>query len=295
MSGGTMEKHSDNQIMSELKSFTDKDKALRHLMITLEAVNDRLKESESLKTNFLSNIRNEINNPLTAIMGLSQQIMEGSVRDFNIILKNARIIFSEAFDLDFQLRNIFIAAEIEAGESSFCASNVDINALMQNTMTAFGHKANQKNISLIYSHKSLYISDENHIFMTDPEKLRLIVSNLLNNAIEFSTDKAKVELETKRNGKNLIFSIRDYGIGFHMDNEKIIFERFRQLDTGTRRTHRGHGLGLSITKDLTELFGGTISVESAEGRGSFFIVSIPELEPETQTDVCSDDGNVFIF
>ena len=290
-----MEKHSDNPIMSGLKNFTDKDKALRHLMTTLEAVNDRLKESESLKTNFLSNIRNEINNPLTAIMGLSQQIMEGTIPDLNIIEKTAGIIFSEAFDLDFQLRNIFIAAEIEAGESSLCASNVNIDAFVQNTMNAFGHKADQKRISLIYSPKSSHIPDERHIFKTDPEKLRLIISNLLNNAVEFSPDKAKVELETKRNGKNLIFSIRDYGIGFHMDNEKLIFERFRQLDTGARRTHRGHGLGLSITKDIIELFGGTISVESAEGKGSFFIVSIPELEPETQTNAFSDDGNVFIF
>ena len=71
--------------MSGLKSFTDKDKALRHLMTTLEAVNDRLKESESLKTNFLSNIRNEINNPLTAIMGLSQQIMEGTIPDLILL------------------------------------------------------------------------------------------------------------------------------------------------------------------------------------------------------------------
>ena len=132
--------------------------------------------------------------------------------------------------------------------------------------------------------------------MTDPEKLRLVVSNLMNNAIEFSPDKATVELDTIQNGKLLTFSVRDYGIGFHMDNDRLIFERFRQLDTGARRTHRGHGLGLSITKDIIELFGGTISVESAEGKGSSFIVSIPELEPETQTNASfSDDGNVFIF
>ncbi len=207
-----------------------------------------------------------------------------------------RIIFSEAFDLDFQLRNIFIAAELEAGESSLCASNVDVDAFMQNTMNAFVHKANQKKISLIFSQKSLHNARENHVFMTDPEKLSLIVSNLLNNAIEFSPDKATVELDTIQNGKRLTFSVRDYGIGFHMDNEKVIFERFRQLDTGARRTHRGHGLGLSITKDIIGLFGGTISVESAEGKGSLFIVSIPELEPETQINApFSDDGNVFIF
>ena len=92
-----MEKHPDKPLMSGFKSFTDKDRALRQLMITLEAVNDRLKESESLKTNFLSNIRNEINNPLTAIMGLSQQIMEGTVSGFQYYSKEHKNNFFRDF------------------------------------------------------------------------------------------------------------------------------------------------------------------------------------------------------
>ena len=132
-----------------------------------------------------------------------------------------------------------------------------------------------------------------NVFRTDPEKLRLILSNLMSNAIEFSRERGIIELQAKRDGNMLVFSVRDYGIGFSMESETIVFERFRQLDTGARRRHRGHGLGLSITKDLVDLFGGTISVVSAHDKGSVFSVSVPEAEQTEGIDTFSDDGNVF--
>ena len=133
------------QMINKLKSSSEKDRAsrqqLRKLMKTLEEVNKKLKEAESLKTNFLSHIRNEINNPLTSIMGLSEQIIHGSNLNPDTIQKTAEMIYSETFDLDFQLRNIFVAAELEAGEHIMNVSNVDVNALIQSTITSFRHKA----------------------------------------------------------------------------------------------------------------------------------------------------------
>jgi signal transduction histidine kinase len=274
---------------------SEKDTALRHLMKTLEIVNDKLKESESLKTHFLSNIRNEINNPLTAIMGLSQQLMEGPDLDVSAMQNMSEVIYSEAFDLDFQLRNIFAAAELEAGEQSLSVSNVDTDALIQSVIQSFHHRVDQKNIHVIYSYKSINVDRGSNVFRTDPERLRLILSNLMSNAIAFSREGGIIELHAKRDGNMLVFSVRDYGIGFSMESETIVFERFRQLDTGARRRHRGHGLGLSITKDLVDLFGGTISVVSAPDKGSVFIVSVPVADQTEGIDAFSDDGNVFIF
>jgi signal transduction histidine kinase len=292
-----MEKYTDKEVTRAGKQSAEneKDSALRQLMKTLEAVNDKLKESESLKTHFLSNIRNEINNPLSSIMGLSEQLIKGLHKDPHMRVSIAKTIFSEAFDLDFQLRNIFAAAELEAGEYTLSLSHVDIDALMKSTICSFKHKADQKGIEIVYSCRSTKESGENTFFLIDPEKLKLILSNLLSNAIEFSADLGKIELKVKRDGKNLSFSMRDYGIGFHMDDQDIIFERFRQLDTGVRRQHRGHGLGLSIAKDLIEIFGGTISVTSEQGKGTNFIVFIPEAKQTDGIEVYSDDGNVFIF
>lgn len=294
-----MERPTDNELIGGLRNLHVQDRALKeqlkNLTKNLEDLNTKLKESESLKTNFLSNIRNEINNPITTIMGLSEQIIRRLHSDPVSVQKTAELIYSDAFDLDFQFRNIFVAAELEAGEYVSSISNVDVESLIIRTINSFKHKAERKQLSVSYSYKSIYETEEENYFKTDSEKLKLILSNLLSNAIEFSLEDGKIELNIKRDDKYLVFAMKDYGIGFDMGDEKKIFERFRQLDTGMRRRHGGHGLGLSIIKDLIELFGGTISVISSQGQGSVFTVLIPEVESIEKIDVFSDDGNVFVF
>lgn len=294
-----MERPTKNELVGGLKNLHKQERTLReqlkNLMRTLEDVNIKLKESESLKTNFLSNIRNEINNPLTSIMGLSEQIINGLHFDQSTIQKTSKLIYSEAFDLDFQLRNIFVAAELEAGEYVPNISNVDVESLFYKTINSFKHKAERKRLTILYAYKSIYETAEENYFKTDAEKLKLILTNLLSNAIEFSPDGERIELNAKRDDKYLVFSLKDCGIGFDMEDQEKIFERFRQLDTGMRRRHGGHGLGLSIIRDLVELFGGTISVTSSKGKGSAFTVSIPEVQTAERIDVFSDDGNVFVF
>jgi signal transduction histidine kinase len=294
-----MERPTENELVGGLKNLHVQDRALKeqlkNLTKNLEELNTKLKESESLKTNFLSNIRNEINNPITTIMGLSEQIIRRLHPDPISVQKTAELIYSDAFDLDFQFRNIFVAAELEAGEYVANISNVDVESLIKRTINAFKHKAERKRLAISYSYKSIYETEDKNYFKTDSEKLKLILSNLLSNAIEFSLDDGKIELNIKRDDKYLVFSMKDYGIGFDMGDQKKIFERFRQLDTGMRRRHGGHGLGLSIIRDLIELFGGTISVISSQGQGSVFTVLIPEVENIEKIDVFSDDGNVFVF
>jgi signal transduction histidine kinase len=294
-----MVKEAGYKMVGTGKSSHDEGKSARHqmrnLMKALEEVNRKLEEAESVKTNFLSNIRNEINNPLTSIMGLSEQILHGLHPAPDVIQKIADTIYSEAFDLDFQLRNIFVAAELEAGEQVLNISNVEVNVLIQNTIHSFQRKADKKKLKISYSYKNSIPGREKKYFKTDSQKLKLILSNLLCNAIEFSMDGGKIELQARMDDKYLVIILKDYGIGFDMKDQKTIFERFRQLDTGMRRKHTGHGLGLSITKDVVEFFGGTISVVSSKGKGSAFTVSVPEVEALEGIDVFSDDGNVFIF
>jgi signal transduction histidine kinase len=268
---------------------------MRDLMKNLEGLNKKLQESESLKSNFLSNVRNEINNPLTSIMGLSEQIMKEVNLEFDSIKQRALMIYSEAFDLDFQLRNIFVAAELEAGEATPSIARVDVNALIKGTINAFRHRANKKDLLVHYSYKSIYETDDENLLKTDPEKLKLILSNLLSNALEFSLDRGRVELVAKRDNKYLVFSVKDNGIGIKEEDQKVIFDRFRQIETGMTRTHRGHGLGLSITRDLVALLRGTINIVSTKDKGSIFMVSIPEADVLMPVDTFSDDGNILVF
>jgi signal transduction histidine kinase len=286
-------------LMKELQKIQKQDKTLKHqlrdLMKNLESLNEKLKDSESFKSGFLSNVRNEINNPLNSIMGLSDQIIKGETLEFDSILQRASMIYSEAFNLDFQLRNIIIAAELESGETARTVALVDVDALIKNTINAFSHTANNKEITFQYTYKSIYKSDEENFLKTDPEKFKLICSNLIANALEFSLDKGRVELVAKRNNNYLVFSVKDNGIGIDEDDHAVIFDRFKQLETGMTRTHGGHGLGLSITRDLVTLLGGTISVVSTKGKGTIFTVSIPEADVPVPVDTFSDDGNILVF
>ena len=288
-------KLTDEELLSELKRHFEENKKMlddeRILIEQLNAVNQKLLASEHLKTNFLSNIRNEINNPIASILELSKNIKEGQM-DIESMKRFASLIFSEIFDLDFQLRNIFLSAEIEAGESPLSVVSVNVSSLISNILESFRAKIEKKSIRLVINNSIA----ENTIFKTDSEKLHLILSNLLANAIQFNNYGGEIEINTKIENNQFYFSIKDNGIGFAQDQLEKIYDRFHQIESGATKTYGGHGLGLSITKALLEILGGKISVYSELGEGSSFIIEINQLDiTEGEEDVYSSDGNDFLF
>ena len=292
-----MEKMSDTLLVEELeKRLLDAGRARNDLVLLtekLEKLNKKLSESERLKGNFLSNIRNEINNPLASILGIARELA-GPVKDDETRQLMARMIFSEAFDLDFQLRNIFIAAELEAGETALHVSRIDVTALIRSVISSFSHRAAEKKVSVEFKCCGDKPADEDLLFMTDAEKLQRVLANLLANAIEFNKPGRKVTIESWKGGSALHVSITDEGIGIPAEERPRLFERFRQIESGTTKRHRGHGLGLSITKALVDLLNGTITVEEAPGGGCIFRIVIQETDA-TGNEVFSEDGNEFLF
>jgi signal transduction histidine kinase len=293
-----MEGLDDNESIKELKKrFQEKNKALydlRALTRKLEAVNKKLQESEALKSNFLSNIRNEINNPLTAIMGLSKQLISpGEQLDSETVLTVANMIHSESFNLDFQLRNIFAAAEIEAGENELGISKVNICKLILDTIEVFSHKSGEKKVSIRFFNECSDDTGNEFFFRTDSLKLNVILYNLLSNSIEYSSENGSVDLKAYLTDGHLNISVADTGEGLDKSEQELIFDRFKQLDTGTMKSHRGHGLGLSVTKSLIEFLNGTIAVSSNRCQGSIFTVTIPESDQEV--DALSVVSNEFLF
>jgi len=280
-------------LLDELKKRLEENRIavanLRAMTQNLEAVNEKLPQSESLKSDFLSNIRNEINNPLTSIMGMEKQIVDRKA-DADTARTMADTMYREAFDLDFQLRNIFSAAEIEAGETTVSVAHVDVTALVRGLIAAFGHKAAEKRLTVV-----LDPGEEQLTFKTDPDKLQKALANLLANSIEFNREGKRVTIRAWRENARLNISMTDEGHGIPEGDRKKVFDRFVQLDTGTRKRHKGHGLGLSITKALIEMLDGAVTLTGAEGKGCVFTVSIAELGTHRAVDVTSGDGNEFIF
>ncbi|MHB8120853.1 MAG: sensor histidine kinase [Desulfuromonadaceae bacterium] len=286
----------DEELIEELSNrFAQSRKAFSDLSVVngkLLEMNERLKRSESLKSNFLSNIRNEINNPLNSIMGLAGQLTIIGAGNEEVTSVSS-LISAEANHLDFQLRNIFMAAELEAGEVNPRCVNMHIASALRDLADSFLHSAAKKNVSLDLV---LPTVEEAHIVVLDAEKFQIIVSNLLSNAIEYSLDGGTVEVSYSVDGEGTLqISVQDHGVGIAPEDQQRIFDRFVQLETGTTRSHLGHGLGLSITKALVDLLQGSITLVSSLGEGTRFTVTIPPCSILDDKDSFSEAGNLFLF
>lgn len=281
------------ELNKRLRGYKDALEKLNELNSQLVEVNKKLTESESLKSHFISNITNELVNPFASILGLSKSIIETSEKNPEKIKKMAFLIYQEAFSLDFQLKNIFAAAEIEAGEALPQISNVNIIELTSGLIENYYNESQQKqiNIELIDN-----ISNDNKtpfLFKTDSEKLTIVLSNLLSNAIKYTNKKGKIVIEIKQEDNMLHISVKDNGIGISQKDQKVIYDRFKRLDDGINSLNRGHGLGLSINKAYIDLLDGELLLESTEEKGSIFTVILPESDIES--DDLSSEGNEIFF
>ncbi len=286
-----MSKPTDDELIEEIRQRFEFNRNalsdLRALTRKLEEMNEKLQESERVKSHFLSNIRNEINNPLSAIMGLSGQLAAGR-HDPERYARTAGMIYAEAFNLDFQLQNIFVAAELEAGEAVPDLAMVDVPAVIAGCLDKLAQRITEKQLQV-----RIELQD-GLAFATDAQKLEVMVINLLANAVEFNPEGGSIEVIAQaRDERELMVSVADTGPGIAAIDREAIFDRFRQLDAGTTKSHRGHGLGLSICWSLAELLGGTLDVDSRPGAGSRFVLTLPRSAVDLK--VRARDANLFIF
>ena len=294
-----MQNLTDEQILQELekrfKEYKNSTKDLRKLTNELTEVNKKLEESEAMKSHFISNITNEIVNPFAAIIGLSKNILESEDESWDKIISMVHLIHSEAFNLDFQLKNIFAAAKIEAGEWAPEITNVDVNQLIKSVIESFKYESDKKEIKIKYSFDIYPGVEKSFYFPTDPEKLNLILTNLISNAIKFSNEKGEIIVKALLKDENLLVSVTDFGAGVSKENKKIIFNRFKKADTGVNIVNRGHGLGLSINKAIIDMLNGNLDLESKPGEKTVFSISIPPGEVINELGGFASDGNEFMF
>ncbi|MBI9065933.1 MAG: HAMP domain-containing histidine kinase [Salinivirgaceae bacterium] len=282
------------QLHAKLNELKSSQKLIERQQDELKLVNEKLAESEALKSHFISNITNEIINPFASILGLSKNIIAAKDSDIIKIKSMAELIHSEAFELDFQLKNIFTAAKIEAGEACPDYVKTDINLLLASIISAYKYKAEQKQLKINFSFELDKKLTETIYFSTDPEKLKLILSNLLSNSIKYSNAANKIEVKGWIDNNKLNVAVKDRGIGIDKKNLEIIFDRFKRLDSSINSINPGHGLGLSVTKALLDLLEGKIDIVSKRNLGSVFTISIPQVEGANTEDYAMD-GNEFIF
>ena len=226
-----MKRLTDEELIEELrKRFTENKKSLQEqkkLAKELKTVNKKLEESESLKSHFISHITNEIINPFASILGLSRNILAVKEQDWDKVKSMVELIHSEAFNLDFQLKNIFIAAKLEAGEAVLEILNIDIPLLITNIIESFSHEAHKKNIQINYLFDPMPGIEKSFYFKTDPEKLRLIIVNLINNALKYSPENSSIEVKGWMKNNKLHISVKDFAarVKGKKQNIAILFGR----------------------------------------------------------------------
>lgn len=230
---------------------------------------ERAEESDRLKTSFLHNISHEIRTPMNAIMGFSSFLDDPELTPENS-KEYVQIIIKSSDQLLAIIDDIIRIASIEAGQVKIQENEININLLCKLIKEQFSPKLREKGVTMLLRTD---FSDEESIISTDSTKLTQILTNLLGNALKF-TQQGYINFGYKRKGKQLEFFVEDSGKGIPQNMQKLIFNRFSQVETADSRNLGGSGLGLSISKAYAEMLGGKIWVTSQLGKGTTFYFTI---------------------
>ncbi|MBL6963914.1 MAG: PAS domain S-box protein [Bacteroidetes bacterium] len=253
----------------------------------------KAEESDRLKTAFLANMSHEIRTPMNAILGFSNLLTDPSL-SIEEIYEYVNIINQRGNDLLQIISDIIDISRIEAGDVRMTMEKVSINHFLRELHASF--------------HKILEFNDKGHVQLllevselpdeavieADPVRLKQVFENLLQNSIKF-TKEGHIKIGYKKGNHEIAFYVEDTGIGIDKNKQNIVFDRFRQANDTHTRDFGGTGLGLAISKNIVDLLGGEMTLESDIGKGTTFFFTIPYSNELTDDaiDLMSDDENLY--
>ena len=236
----------------------------------LEEKNELLEAASKHKSQFLANVSHELRTPLNSIIGFTRIVMrrsEGKLE--NLQKENLQKVLVSAEHLLNLINGLLDLAKIEAGHMEVYSETFKLEEIVRIATATVEPMLRNGNVRLLTE-----IAADLPLIKTDRDKLKQVVLNLLSNSAKF-TEKGEIKVAAWSQNGSMKLTVSDTGIGMSKEALNYIFEEFRQVDMSTTRKYGGTGLGLAIVKRLTNLLGGDIAVESEEGKGTKFTVTLP--------------------
>ena len=247
--------------------FSDHEKLIFDGTIVLFTDVSKMKEIEDMQKQFLSDVSHELKTPMSAIIGSVEILKRDGMESSEIFNEFMDILLKESYRMQNIINDILELSRLDQTKVSLDYQELDVKAVVKESMDLFEPLAKEKHLSLIYHNQ---IKEP---LILDYSTIKMILSNFISNAIKYSNE-GIITIKTKKADDTFILSVQDEGIGIPKNKLNYIYDRFYQVDK-SRSSKISTGLGLSIVKKIVELNQGTIDVESSAGIGSTFTVKLP--------------------
>lgn len=245
----------------------------------LEESNRKLVELDQIKSRFFANISHELRTPLTLLLAPLETLMQRFNRSFDDETRQVlQTMHSNGMRLLKLINDLLDLVRLESGRMEVKHDPLDVADFIRGLASAARQVADDKRLRLeTHADPQLGTVD------ADRDKLEKIVLNLVFNALKFTPAGGRVELRAEKQGDEFVLLVADTGMGISEKNLPFVFDRFWQADGSSKRKYQGVGIGLALVKELVEIQGGTVKVESQEGKGTTFTVRLPYREAQPPT------------
>lgn len=254
---------------SMTRTVVEREDLVRRQLAEIADKNVQLLNASRMKSQFLANMSHELRTPMNSIIGYSEVLLDEIDGKLNAEQRDdVQAVLRSAEHLLNLINEVLDLSKIEAGHMKVDVVDVSLRSVVKDVISAIEPLILQKGLTY-----DLVLADEDIMVRADRDRLRQVVLNLVSNAAKF-TEKGRIVIRIARDEMGVV-SVEDTGIGIPQDQIELVFDEFHQVDGATTRKHGGTGLGLAIARRFMNLMGGTITAESAVGRGSTFTLRLP--------------------